>query len=96
MNFKPLHDRIVVLPLANEEKTKGGIIIPDNSQQKSVQGTVMAVGKGSRDKDGNVIPMDVQVNDVIMYGKFSGTEMKIDGHDVIVMKESDVIGIISK
>ena len=95
MNFRPLHDRIVILPLASEEKTRGGIIIPDNSQEKPVQGKVMAVGNGSRNQHGDIIPMAVQVGDVVMYSKWGGTEVKIDGQEVIIMKESDVIGILS-
>jgi chaperonin GroES len=95
MNFRPLHDRIVILPLASEEKTRGGIIIPDNSQEKPVQGKVMAVGNGSRNQNGDIIPMAVQVGDVVMYSKWGGTEVKIDGQEVIIMKESDVIGILS-
>ncbi len=96
MNFKPLHDRIAVLPLAHEEKTSGGIIIPDTAKEKPMQGKVVAVGAGLRDKDGKLIPLEVKVGDIVMYGKWGGTEVKIDSHDLIIMKESDVMGIVTK
>ncbi|MBN8512612.1 MAG: co-chaperone GroES [Rickettsiales bacterium] len=96
MNFKPLHDRIAVSPLAHEEKTSGGIIIPDTAKEKPMQGKVVAVGAGLRDKDGKLIPLEVKVGDIVMYGKWGGTEVKIDGHDLIIMKESDVMGIVTK
>lgn len=96
MKFRPLHDRIAVQPLASEEKTTGGIIIPDNAQEKPIQGKVVAVGNGARDQGGNIIPLEVKVGDVVMYGKWGGTEVKIDGQELIIMKESDVVGILSK
>lgn len=96
MNFKPLHDRIAVAPLAGEEKTTGGIIIPDTAKEKPMQGKVVAVGAGSRDKDGKFIPLEIKVGDTVMYGKWGGTEVKIDGQDLVIMKESDVMGIIGK
>ena len=96
MNFKPLHDRIAVQAMASEEKTTGGIIIPDNAQEKSMQGKVIAVGTGARDTNGNIIPLEIKIGDIVMYGKWGGTEIKIDGRDLVIMKESDVIGILSK
>lgn len=96
MKFRPLHDRIAVQPLASEEKTTGGIIIPDNAQEKPIQGKVVAVGNGARDQGGSIIPLEVKVGDVVMYGKWGGTEVKIDGQELIIMKESDVVGILSK
>ena len=96
MNFRPLHDRIALKAMASEEKTTGGIIIPDNAQEKSMQGKVLAVGNGARDMNGNIIPLEIKVGDVVMYGKWGGTEIKIDGQDIVIMKESDVIGILSK
>lgn len=95
MNFRPLHDRIAIQAIASEEKTTGGIIIPDNAQEKSIQGKVLAVGTGVRDTHGNVIPLEIKVGDVVMYGKWGGTEIKVDGRDLVIMKESDVIGILS-
>ncbi len=96
MNLKPLHDRIAIIALPIEEKTTGGIIIPDSAQEKPMQGEVVAVGSGARDKDGIIIPMEVKVGDVVMYGKWGGTEVKLNDKDLIIMKESDVIGIITK
>ena len=96
MKFRPLHDRIAIQPLASEEKTTGGIIIPDSAQEKPIQGKVVAVGNGTRDSNGNIIPLEVKVGDVVIYGKWSGTEVKIDGQDLIIMKESDVVGILAK
>jgi chaperonin GroES len=96
MNLKPLHDRIAVEPLQSEEKTSGGIIIPDSAQEKPLKGTVVAVGNGAKDKDGKVIPLEIKVGDTVMYGKWGGTEIRIDGKDLIIMKESDVIGIITQ
>lgn len=95
MNFKPLHDRIAVSPIAQDEKTQGGIIIPDTAKEKPMRGKVVAIGSGLRDKDNNLVPLEVKVGDVILYGKWGGTEVKIDGHELIIMKESDVMGIIS-
>ena len=96
MNFKPLHDRIAVQPLAGEERTSGGIIIPDTAQEKPIQGKVVAIGTGLRDQNGNIAPLEVKVGDVVMYGKWSGTEVKVAGTDLVIMKESDVMGIITK
>ena len=96
MNFKPLHDRIAVLPVPGEENTTGGIIIPDTAKEKPMQGKVVAVGNGLRDKDGKLVPLEVKVGDIVMYGKWGGTEVKVDGKDIVIMKESDVMGIIVK
>jgi len=96
MNFKPLHDRIAVKPMAIEEKTTGGIIIPDTAQEKPMQGEVIAVGKGVRDQNGTIVPLEIKVGDIVMYDSQWGTkEIKIDGRDLIIMKESDVIGIVA-
>ena len=94
MNIRPLHDRVIVKRLEQEEKTAGGIIIPDTAKEKPIQGEVLAVGTGSRDESGKVTPLDVKVGDVVLFGKWSGTEVKVDGKDLLVMKESDIIGII--
>ena len=93
--FRPLHDRVVVRRIAAEEKTKGGIIIPDTAQEKPSQGEIIAVGPGGRDEAGKLIPIDVKVGNRILFGKWSGTEVKIDGEDLIIMKESDVLGIVT-
>ena len=93
-NFRPLHDRVVVRRVKEEEKTKGGIIIPDTAQEKPQEGEVIAVGPGARDEDGARIEMDVAVGDRILFGKWSGTEVKIDGEDLLIMKESDIMGVI--
>ena len=92
--FRPLHDRVVVRRIAAEEKTKGGIIIPDTAQEKPQEGEVIAVGPGGRDENGKLIPIDVKTGDVILFGKWSGTEVKIDGTEYLIMKESDIMGII--
>ncbi len=94
MKIKPLHDRILVRRLDQEEKTAGGIIIPDTAQEKPQQGEVLAVGPGARDESGRLIPMEVRVGDVVLFTKWGGTEVKIDGTELLVMKESDVIGIV--
>ena len=94
MNFRPLHDRVVVKALDAEEKTAGGIIIPDTAQEKPMQGKVVAVGPGGRGDDGKLVKPDVKKGDVILYGKWSGTEVKIDGEDLLIMKESDIMGIL--
>lgn len=96
MNFKPLHDRIAIKPESGEEKTSGGIIIPDTAKEKPMQGEVVAVGSGVLDQSGNIRPLEVKVGDKVMYGKWGGTEVKIEGTDLVIMKESDVIGIITK
>ncbi len=96
MQFRPLHDRVVVRRIEQEEKSKGGIIIPDTAKEKPQEGEVIAVGPGARDDHGHVQALDVKVGDRILFGKWSGTEVKIDGVEYLVMKESDVIGIIAK
>ena len=93
-NFRPLHDRIVVKRIVAEEKTKGGIIIPDSAKEKPSEGLVIAVGPGGRDEAGKLIPIDIKVGDRVLFGKWSGTEVKIDGQDLLIMKESDIMGII--
>jgi chaperonin GroES len=94
-NFRPLHDRVVVRRVESEEKTKGGIIIPDTAKEKPSEGEVVAVGPGARDEDGDIIPMDVKPGDRVLFGKWSGTEIKLNGEDLLIMKESDILGIIS-
>jgi chaperonin GroES len=94
MTFRPLHDRVVVERIDAEEKTAGGIIIPDAAKEKPQQGRVIAVGAGARDESGKVQPLDVKVGDVVLFGKWSGTEVKIDAKDLLIMKESDIMGII--
>jgi chaperonin GroES len=93
--FRPLHDRLVVRRITALEKTKGGIIIPDSAQEKPSEGEVIAVGPGGRDDAGKLIPIDVKVGDRVLFGKWSGTEVKLDGEDLIIMKESDVMGVIA-
>ena len=95
MNFTPVHDRVAIKPMDQEEKTLGGIIIPDTAKEKPMQGKVIAVGKGTKDKDGNLIPLDVKVGDKVLYGKWGGTEVKVNGQEFIIMKESDIMGIIN-
>ncbi len=94
MSFRPLHDRILVRRVESEEKTKGGIIIPDTAKEKPQEGEVIAVGPGARNDAGQVQPLDVKAGDRILFGKWSGTEIKIDGEDLLIMKESDALGII--
>ena len=94
MTFRPLHDRVVVRRLDGEEKTAGGIIIPDTAKEKPMEGEVVAVGPGARDDDGALVALDVKAGDQILFGKWSGTEVKIDGDDLIIMKESDILGVI--
>ncbi|MBI3453677.1 MAG: co-chaperone GroES [Rhodospirillales bacterium] len=94
MKFRPLHDRVVVKALDTEEKTKGGIIIPDTAKEKPMQGKVIAVGPGARGEDGKLQPMGVKVGEKILYGKWSGTEVKMDGQELLIMKESDIMGVI--
>ena len=94
MNFRPLGDRVLVRRIEEEAKTKGGIIIPDTAKEKPQEGEVIAVGPGARDEDGDYIKMDVKAGDRILFGKWSGTEVKIDGEDLIIMKESDILGVI--
>ena len=94
MRFRPLHDRVVVKRVEEETKTKGGIIIPDTAKEKPMQGEVIAVGPGARDESGQVQALDVRVGDRILFGKWSGTEVKLDGEELLIMKESDVMGVI--
>jgi chaperonin GroES len=96
MKFRPLHDRVVVKRLESDQKTKGGIIIPDTAKEKPQEGEVIAVGPGARDDSGKIIALDVKAGDRILFGKWSGTEVKIDGEELLVMKESDIMGIIEK
>ena len=95
MNFRPLHDRVVVRRLEGEEKTKGGIIIPDTAKEKPQEGEIIAVGPGGRDESGKLTPLDVKSGDKILFGKWSGTEVKIDGQDLLIMKESDILGVVA-
>lgn len=94
MKFRPLHDRVLVRRVEEDSKTAGGIIIPDTAKEKPMQGEVIAVGPGSRDESGKLIPLEVRAGDRILFGKWSGTEMKINGEDLLIMKESDVLGIL--
>lgn len=95
MAFRPLHDRVVVKRIDAEEKTAGGIIIPDSAKEKPSQGEVIAVGPGARDESGKLVALDVQVGDRVLFGKWSGTEVKIDGQELLIMKESDIMGVIT-
>ncbi len=95
MNFTPLHDRVLVRRIEGEEKTSGGLIIPDSAKEKPAEGEVISVGAGARDEDGDRISMDVKAGDRILFGKWSGTEIKIDGEDLLIMKESDILGLMS-
>jgi len=92
--FRPLHDRVVVRRIEAQEKTKGGIIIPDTAQEKPQEGEVVAVGPGGRDETGKLIPIDLKAGDTVLFGKWSGTEVKIDGEDLLIMKESDIMGVV--
>ena len=94
MTFRPLHDRVLVRRVAAEEKTTGGIIIPDTAKEKPQEGEVIAVGPGARDENGKVNPLDVKAGDRILFGKWSGTEVRIDGEDLLIMKESDIMGVV--
>ncbi|RJF88071.1 co-chaperone GroES [Oleomonas cavernae] len=94
MKFRPLHDRVVVRRIEGEEKTKGGIIIPDTAKEKPQEGEVIAVGAGARNENGEVVPLEVKAGDRILFGKWSGTEIKLEGEDLLIMKESDILGII--
>ncbi len=95
MKFRPLHDRVVVEPLEQEERTAGGIIVPDTAQEKPMQGKVIAVGPGARGEDGALQPPDVKKGDTILYGKYSGTEVKIDDKELLIMRESDIMGVLT-
>lgn len=94
VNFRPLHDRVVVRRVESEEKTAGGIIIPDTAKEKPQEGEVLAVGNGARDESGKLVPLDVKVGDRVLFGKWSGTEVKLDGEELLIMKESDIMGVI--
>jgi len=96
MGFRPLHDRVVIRRVEAEEKSAGGIIIPDTAKEKPMEGEVVAVGPGARGEDGKLQPLDLKAGDRVLFGKWSGTEVKLDGEDLIIMKESDVMGIIDK
>jgi chaperonin GroES len=93
MSFRPLHDRVVVRRLDSEEKSKGGIIIPDTAKEKPSEGIVVAVGPGARDESGKIVTLDVKAGDRILFGKWSGTEVKLDGEELLIMKESDIMGV---
>ena len=93
-NFRPLHDRVVVRRVQSEEKTKGGIIIPDTAKEKPQEGEIVAVGNGARDENGKVVALEVKAGDRVLFGKWSGTEVKVNGEDLLIMKESDILGII--
>ncbi len=95
MAFTPLHDRVLVRRIESDETTAGGLIIPDSAKEKPVEGLIIAVGAGARDEDGNRIPMDVKEGDRILFGKWSGTEIKLDGEELLIMKETDILGIIT-
>ena len=95
MKFRPLHDRVVIRRTEGDLKSKGGIIIPDNAKEKPQEGTVVSVGPGSRDESGKLISLDVKAGEVVLFGKWSGTEVKIDGEDLLIMKETDIMGIVA-
>ncbi len=94
MKFRPLHDRVLVRRIEPDERTKGGIIIPDTAKEKPQEGEIVAAGPGARDESGKLVPLDVKVGDRVLFGKWSGTEVKIDGEDLIIMKESDILGVV--
>ena len=94
MKFRPLHDRVVVRRLAQEEKSAGGIIIPDTAKEKPQEGEIIAAGPGARDESGKLVPLDVKAGDRVLFGKWSGTEVKIDGEELLIMKESDIMGVV--
>ena len=96
MKFRPLHDRVVVKRVEEEQKTKGGLIIPDTAKEKPMQGEVLAVGPGARNDKGELVPMGVQVGDRVLFGKWSGTEVKLDGDELLIMKESDIMGVLDE
>ena len=95
MKFRPLHDRVVVRRIESDAKTAGGIIIPDTAKEKPQEGEIIAVGPGARDETGKLVPLDVKAGDVILFGKWSGTEVKIDGQELLIMKESDIMGVLT-
>ena len=94
MKFRPLQDRVLIEPMEQAERSKGGVIIPDTAKEKSVEGRVLAVGPGARDESGRLQPLDIKVGDIVLYGKWSGTEVKVDGEDLLIVKEADVMGVI--
>jgi chaperonin GroES len=94
MSFRPLHDRVLIRRVASEEKTTGGIIIPDTAKEKPMEGEVVSCGPGARGEDGKLVPLDVKAGDRVLFGKWSGTEVKLDGEELIIMKESDIMGVI--
>lgn len=94
MSFRPLHDRVLVRRVEEDEKTAGGIIIPDTAKEKPMQGEIVAVGTGSRNEKGEIVPLDVKAGDRVIFGKWSGTEVKIDGEELLIMKESDIMGVL--
>ena len=94
MKFRPLHDRVVLKRIEGEEKTKGGIIIPDSAKEKPQEGEIVACGPGARDEAGKLVPLDVKAGDRVLFGKWSGTEVKVDGQDLLIMKESDIMGVV--
>ena len=94
MSFRPLHDRVLVKRIAQDDKTKGGIIIPDTAKEKPMEGKIVAVGSGTRNEDGSVTPLDVKKGDKVLFGKWSGTEVTINGEDLLIMKEADILGVI--
>jgi chaperonin GroES len=96
MRFRPLHDRVAVRRVTSDEKTAGGIIIPDTAKEKPSEGEILAVGPGGRDEAGKLIPLDVKVGDRVLFGKWSGTEVKLDGEEILIMKESDILGVMQK
>ena len=96
MKFRPLHDRVVVKRVEEEQKTKGGLIIPDTAKEKPMQGEILAVGPGARNDKGDLAPMSVQVGDRVLFGKWSGTEVKLDGDELLIMKESDIMGVLDE
>ena len=96
MKFRPLHDRVVVRRIESDQKTAGGIIIPDTAKEKPQEGEIVAVGPGARDESGKIVPLDVKAGDRIIFGKWSGTEVKIDGEELLIMKESDLLGVVEK
>jgi chaperonin GroES len=96
LKFRPLHDRVVVKRIAAEDRTKGGIIIPDTAKEKPQEGEIVAVGPGGRDESGKLIPMDLKEGDRVLFGKWSGTEVKLDGDELLIMKESDIMGVIDE
>jgi len=96
MAFRPLHDRVLIRRVESEEKTSGGIIIPDTAKEKPMEGEVVAAGPGARNEDGKLQPMDVRAGDRVLFGKWSGTEVKLDGEELIIMKESDIMGVIAQ